>query len=126
MSLHTIGNTDFSYDTAIRAVLPDGRTIGNNTRYSRTTTCHQRMREVENCDIVLDNVPQGTTDLAGIARERGLIKPITATVSLCELLDLRGILSRAEGADSEVAMQSRIGDALDTVDELIARYKGGQ
>lgn len=73
MSLHSIGHTDFSYDTAIRTVLPDGRTIGNNTRYSRTTTCHQRMREVENCDIVLDNVPQGTTDLAGIARDRGLL-----------------------------------------------------
>lgn len=63
----------FSYQTMLVQVLPDGRTIGNVTKYSRTTSKHQTEAGVRNCDIQLDKVPMGADDLAAIARARGLL-----------------------------------------------------
>lgn len=54
----------WSYTTALRDVLPDGRTIGNSTVYSATTTRYQNALQVELCDVVTTGVPRGTTDLA--------------------------------------------------------------
>lgn len=53
----------WSYSTALRDVLPDGRTIGNVTAYSMTTTRYQTYLQVELCDVVTVGVPRGTTDL---------------------------------------------------------------
>lgn len=59
-----IGHRSWSYDTALTDVLADGRTIGNTTFYSRTTSHHQRMAGVHTCDVQVNGVPQGTADLA--------------------------------------------------------------
>jgi len=58
-----IGDVAYSYQTCIRAALPDGTTLGNATRYSMTTSRHQNQAGVKGCDIQLYNVPRGTTDL---------------------------------------------------------------
>ena len=58
------GSRAYSYETCIKDVLPDGRTVGNVTKYSVTTSKHQNKADVRNCHILLDNVPQGTTNLA--------------------------------------------------------------
>ena len=57
----------FSYGTQIKGALPDGRTLGNVTKYSQTTTSHQTAVGCRLCDIVVFRVPQGTSDLEGFA-----------------------------------------------------------
>ena len=64
-SLHIIGNKIASYGTVIKDRLPDGRTIGNITRYSNTSARHQKQVDVYSCDVTVDNVPQDTIDLIG-------------------------------------------------------------
>mgnify|MGYP001586831946 CR=1 FL=1 len=63
----------FSYGTMIRQSLSDGRTIGNITSYSKTTTKHQNREDVRHCSIVLDDVPIGCQDLSAVAHERRLL-----------------------------------------------------
>jgi hypothetical protein len=70
MSYHQIGNRHFSYDTCIRELLPDGRSIGNVTKYSATTSKHQRQACVQSCDVKIDNVPTGTSDLTELYLQR--------------------------------------------------------
>jgi hypothetical protein len=53
----------WSYQTCIRDVLPDGRTIGNATHYSPTTSVHQNAVSVRACDVVVSDVPRGTESL---------------------------------------------------------------
>lgn len=59
-----IGQRARSYGTAIMDVLPDGRTIGNDTKYSKTTSHHQSKARVRGCDIVVTDAPMGTQNLA--------------------------------------------------------------
>lgn len=63
-ALTKIGNRAWSYETAILDVLPDGRTIGNLTKYSVTTSKHQRQAEVHTAEVKVSDVPQGTTNLS--------------------------------------------------------------
>ena len=63
----------------IRQVLPGGVTLGNVTVYSPTTTRHQTMCGVRSCDVLLDSVPRGCSDLEVLAIERTLISPIRWT-----------------------------------------------
>jgi len=58
------GNRAYSYGTCIKDVLPDGRTIGNVTKYSATTSKHQKAAEVSKCDILVDNIPEGIEELS--------------------------------------------------------------
>ena len=53
----------WSYQTALRDVLPDGRTIGNDTEYSKTTRKCQQALSIELADVVVIGVPTGTSDL---------------------------------------------------------------
>ena len=53
----------WSYQTALRDVLPDGRIIGNATEYSTTTRKCQHALSVELADVVVIGVPTGTPDL---------------------------------------------------------------
>lgn len=53
----------WSYQTALRDVLPDGRIIGNNTEYSKTTRKCQHALSIELADVVVIGVPSGTSDL---------------------------------------------------------------
>lgn len=59
-----IGDRAWSYNTALVDRLPDGRSIGNATKYSVVTSKHQKMAGVHACDVKVDNVPQGTDNLA--------------------------------------------------------------
>lgn len=54
----------WSYATCIVDKLPDGRTIGNDTSYSNTTSHHQAIAGVRGCDIIVHGVPRGTDSLA--------------------------------------------------------------
>lgn len=79
-----IGDRHYSYQTIIRQTLPGGLTLGNITKYSVTTSKHQSMARVKECDVLLDGVPKGTTDLLPLAVERGLIEQdgnLTAWIS---------------------------------------------
>ena len=67
------GSIVFSYATCIWQRLPGGVTIGNVTQYSPTTSRHQTMAGVAQCNVQLDNEPRGTTDLMSLAVERGLV-----------------------------------------------------
>jgi len=58
------GPRAWSYDTCIKDVLPDGRSIGNATYYSATTSHHQSMVGAKYCAVVVGNVPKNTSDLA--------------------------------------------------------------
>lgn len=62
-SLTIIGDRAWSYNTCIMDYLPDGRSLGNATKYSATSTQHQNAVDVTACDVVVGNVPKGTTDL---------------------------------------------------------------
>lgn len=53
----------YSYSTAIMQRMPDGRTIGNVTGYSRSTTTHQNAIGAKYADILVKGVPRGTRDL---------------------------------------------------------------
>ena len=53
-----------SYDTCIYEVHAElARSIGNATKYSATTSKHQKQHNVEGCAIVLRDVPAGTQSL---------------------------------------------------------------
>ena len=67
------GDRVLSYDTCILERCK-GLTIGNVTYYSVTTSRHQSKAGSRLADVVLDNVPQGTTSLYSIAKERGLVE----------------------------------------------------
>jgi hypothetical protein len=54
----------YSYNTVIYEILHDGRTVGNITKYSPTTTRHQKQHNVHGADITVDNVPRGANSLA--------------------------------------------------------------
>jgi len=58
------GERAWSYSTAIRDRLPDGRSIGNVTPYSTTTSKHQGWAGVRACAVQVDGVPRGTGNLA--------------------------------------------------------------
>ena len=73
-SAHTTspsGKIHYSYNTAILDVLPDGRTIGNATKYSVTTSRHQREAGVPHADIKVAGVPVGTRDLVAWYKAHG-------------------------------------------------------
>jgi hypothetical protein len=55
----------FSYSTCIKATMPEGMTIGNDTYYSASTGNHQRKAGVSGCDIVVIGVPENTLHLEG-------------------------------------------------------------
>lgn len=57
------GPDSYSYETCIRTQMEDGRTVGNVTKYSRTTSRHQNAELVHSCDVTVDNVRKGTTAL---------------------------------------------------------------
>jgi hypothetical protein len=69
-----LGINHYSYDTCICTTTPDGRTIGNLTKYSKTTSKHQTYARVNSCDIHLTEVPIGSSSL--------------------DLLELAGVISR--------------------------------
>lgn len=74
-ALRIYGGNAFSYHTMIRQQVPGSSVnIGNITRYSTTTSRHQKLARVHSCDILLDNVPQNCSDLFQLAHERGLIR----------------------------------------------------
>lgn len=54
----------YSYGTCIVDKTADGRRIGNVTRYSVTTSNHQRVAGVADCAVFVTGVPLGTTNLA--------------------------------------------------------------
>lgn len=60
----TKGNKIFSYNTCIFETLPDGRTVGNVTRYSTTTSRHQSKAGSYTAGIRVDDVPVGAQSLA--------------------------------------------------------------
>lgn len=62
-ALWSAGDKLFSYGTGILQSIPDGRLIGNITKYSRTTSRHQSQAGVRSACFLVDNVPRGTTDL---------------------------------------------------------------
>ena len=57
------GSHVYSYQTCIRQTLSDGKTVGNITWYSLTTTRHQAIAMSSDCNIVLSHVPEGTKEL---------------------------------------------------------------
>lgn len=58
------GHIAHSYATCIKDVLNDGRSIGNDTKYSSTASHHQSKALVRACDVVVTGVPMGTNSLA--------------------------------------------------------------
>lgn len=68
------GDRWFSYFTCIKQALPGGLSLGNITAYTRTSRRHQVMVSVRYCDVQLDDVPRGATDLLTIAVQRGLVE----------------------------------------------------
>ena len=70
---HDAGDRVYSYSTVILE-RHSGLTIGNVTYYSVTTSRHQSKAGSRLADVALDNVPQGTTSLYSIAKERGLVE----------------------------------------------------
>lgn len=62
-STHSTGDKLFSYGTVILQRLPDGKTIGNITKYSNTTSKHQSQGRVHSADMLVDAVRRGVIDL---------------------------------------------------------------
>jgi len=58
----------FSYSTCVLQRYGK-HIIGNGTKYSQTTSCHQTTASVWRSDIILYDVPRGTTDLVAFARD---------------------------------------------------------
>lgn len=67
-SMKSTGDKLYSYYTVIKQRLPDGRTVGNVTKYSSTTSKHQSLASVNSADIIVRDVPRGTDDLKDIRR----------------------------------------------------------
>jgi len=63
----------YSYKTCIRQALPGGLTIGNVTVYSTTTSRHQARAGSTRCDVLLGDVPRGTSDIVSLALDRKAI-----------------------------------------------------
>jgi hypothetical protein len=59
----------WSYRTRIVETLPGGRTVGNVTKYSATTSRHQSKARVWSCDIFVTDIPEGTYSLAEYAND---------------------------------------------------------
>jgi hypothetical protein len=62
-SVHSTGDELYSYNTLILQRLPDGRTIGNITKYSVTTSKHQSQVGVRGATMFAAHVPFGCHDL---------------------------------------------------------------
>lgn len=62
-SVHSTGDKLYSYNTVILQRLPDGRVIGNHTKYSVTTSKHQSQVGVSRASLKATNVPMGADDL---------------------------------------------------------------
>lgn len=62
-SVHSSGDKLFSYGTVILQRLANGRTIGNATKYSTTTSKHQSQVNVRMATYTVTGVPRGVTDL---------------------------------------------------------------
>ena len=62
-SVESTGNKLYSYATVILQRLPSGEVIGNDTKYSNTTSKHQSQVRVMSADIIVHNVPRGEDDL---------------------------------------------------------------
>jgi len=72
-----LGDRTYSYGTCIRQTLRGaaGFVISNVTYYSPTTTLHQRKANCWRAEILLQNVPRGTTDLIPFAIKHGVLEP---------------------------------------------------
>ena len=68
-STSSTGNKLYSYGTVILQRLPDGKVIGNTTRYSNTTSKHQAQSGAHGADILVVNVRRGTIDLINTERK---------------------------------------------------------
>ena len=86
----------YSYKTCIVQLLPAGIdpdglahwiTLGNVTRYTKTTSMHQNKCEVKNCDVLLDNVPRDTDDLSTLALQRGAIEYANGAYHVVDVID---------------------------------------
>ena len=62
-SVESTGDKLYSYGTVIAQHLPDGKTIGNASKYSVTTSRHQSQCNVRAANYTVTGVPRGTTDL---------------------------------------------------------------
>lgn len=63
-SVTSTGDKLFSYGTVIGQRLPDGKIVGNKTKYSVTTSKHQSQTGIlSKANIFVENVPIGTDDL---------------------------------------------------------------
>ena len=69
-SVHSSGDKLFSYGTVILQRLGNGRTIGNITKYSTTTSKHQSQTSVRRATKTVSGVPRGTTDLRPYANKK--------------------------------------------------------
>jgi len=67
-STSSTGDKLFSYGTVILQRQPDGKVIGNITKYSNTTSRHQSQSGVHMADIIVVNVRRGTNDLTNAER----------------------------------------------------------
>lgn len=61
----------WSYGTRLIQTTDDGLTVGNITRYSVTTSKHQGIAAVRQCDILVDNIPMWTQDLLKYVKREG-------------------------------------------------------
>lgn len=68
-SMYYSDNKLFSYGTCIlqRA---NGLVIGNATKYSHTTSVHQKLAGVYGSDAMVHDVPRGTADLLSYAKQQ--------------------------------------------------------
>ena len=62
-SVESTGNKLYSYTTVILQRLSSGEVIGNDTKYSATTSRHQSQARIASADIIVHNVPRGEDDL---------------------------------------------------------------
>ena len=62
-SVHSSGDKLFSYSTVILQRLANGKTVGNVTKYSATTSKHQSQVGVRMATHLVSGVPRGVTDL---------------------------------------------------------------
>jgi len=62
-SVHCTATRLYSYGPVILQRLPNGRTIGNTTKYSTTTSRHQSECGVRDATYTVTGVPRGTEDL---------------------------------------------------------------
>ena len=61
--VHSTGDKLFSYGTVILQRMPDGKVIGNKTKYSQTTSKHQSQVNMLQADYFVHRVDRGVTDL---------------------------------------------------------------